>query len=319
MIGIEVLLLFGVVTLLTYFLTYFWKRRRLYELAKNLPGHDGLSFIESFKFIVTISRKDYISKLLNFVKDDTPLTRIWFFHHLFIISKDAKFIKKIFSTQEAYNKPSLLYRVFSKNHALPALNGNEHKRHRKIINKAFTSTVLQQLSIIFDEKSKKILSKIDEKVDAEEFELMDYVGIYSLESFGQINLNYQTEYFHSEVYDAFCRYMESSMDFMPYLVIGISHKFLSFINLGGELGNNLGILKKFMDDVIKSNNEKKNSPENSLINLILNPKFGFTKEEIDDELTMTTIAVSSFIFVEIWSPEIKLIVIFLPYFIFYSI
>ena len=197
-----------------------------------------------------------------------------------------------------YNKPSLLYRVFSKNHALPALNGDEHKRHRKIINKAFTTKILQQFLIIFDEKSKKILSRIDEKVGAEEFEVMDYVGIYSLESFGQINLNYETEYFQSEIYHAFCRYMESCMDFIPYLLVGLSHKFLNFFNLGGELGKNLGILKKFMDDVIKSNNEKNDSSEDSLINLVLNPKFELTKEQIDDELAMTALAVSSFIIIK---------------------
>ncbi|KAL7041800.1 hypothetical protein ACKWTF_000896 [Chironomus riparius] len=292
MVGIEVLMLFGVVTLVTYILTFYWKRRRLYKLAKNLPGHDGLSFIDSFKFVAQISRKEYISKLLNFIKDEAPFTKIWLFNHLFIISKDAKFINKIFYSPEMYNKPSLLYRIFSKNHALPALNGNDHKRHRKIINKAFTTKMLQQFTETFDEKSKKILSKIDENVDCEEFELMDYVGVYSLESFGKINLSYETEYFHSELYDSFCKYMESSMNFMPYQVIGLSHKFLDFINMGGELGKILRSFRKFMDEVIKSNKKHESGSENSLINLMLDPKFEFTKEEIDDELTMTTIAVS---------------------------
>ena len=83
------------------------------------------------------------------------------------------------------------------------------------------------------------------------------------------------------------------MDFMPYQVIGLSHKFLDFINLGGELGKILRSFRKFMDEVINSNNKQTDKSENSLINLMLNPKFEFTKEEIEDELTMTTIAVSS--------------------------
>ncbi|XP_070499845.1 probable cytochrome P450 313a3, partial [Chironomus tepperi] len=290
MIGIEVLLLFGVVTLLTYCIKYFWNRRRLYELARNLPGHDGLSFIDSIKFLTQISKKDYISKLLNFIKDEAPLTKVWLFNHCFIITKDARIINKIFYTPETYNKPSLLYRIFSKNHALPSLNGNEHKRHRKIINKAFTTKILQQLLNTFDEKSKKIILKIDENVDGGEFELMDYVGVYSLESFGKSNLSYETDYFHSELFDAFYKYMESSMDFMPYLVVGLSHKLLDFLNLGGEHGKIMRSIQKYMDDVIRSNKAQDDKSENSLINLMLDPKFEFTKEEIEDELAMTTIA-----------------------------
>lgn len=205
MIKIELLLLFCFVTILTYFFSFYWKRQRVYKLERNLPGHDGLSFINSLKFIATISRKDYISKLLNFIKNDAPLTKIWVLNHFFIITKDANFINKIFSSPETYNKPSLLYRIFSKNHALPVLSGNDHKRHRKIINKAFTTKMLQQFSKTFDEKSKKILKKLDENADGGEFELIDYVGVYSLESFGKSHLKYETEYFHSEVLDAFCK------------------------------------------------------------------------------------------------------------------
>ena len=86
--------------------------------------------------------------------------------------------------------------------------------------------------------------------------------------------------------------MESSMNYMPYQVVGISHKVLNFINLGGELGKILKSFQKFMDEVISSNHIKSESSENSLISLMLDPKFEFTKEEIDDELIMTTIAVS---------------------------
>ena len=202
MVEIGVLLVFFAVILFTYVLTFFWKRRRLYELAKKLPGHNELSFLGSLIFVVKISLKDYISKLMSFIKDDATMAKFWFFEHLFVVSKDAEFINKIFNSPETYNKSTLINKIFPQNLSLPILRGNEHKSHRKILNKAFTTNMLQQLPQTFDDISKKILLKIDEKVYCGEFEVMDYVGAYSLESFGLINLNYQKDFFHSEIYDA---------------------------------------------------------------------------------------------------------------------
>ena len=205
MIGIGILFIFGLVTLLTYTFSYFWNRRRLYKLAKNLPGRDGLSLFESIAFVTQTHRKDYIPKILSYIKEDAPMTKIWLFGHLFIVSKNAEFINKVFNSSETYNKPSIVYGILSKNHSIMALNGSEHKRHRKILNKAFETKMLHRLPELFNDKSKLILEKVDANVDREEFELMDYVGAYSLEAFGVKNLNYQIDYFKSDIYDAICR------------------------------------------------------------------------------------------------------------------
>lgn len=86
--------------------------------------------------------------------------------------------------------------------------------------------------------------------------------------------------------------MSASMNFMPYSVVGFSHKFLDFLNLGGELGKVLRSFQKFMDEVITTNSVKKDSGENTLINLMLDPKYEFSRKDIEDELTITTVAVS---------------------------
>ena len=200
MIGFENFILFLLVVLLTYFLEFRWKRKRLYELAKNLPGHDGLSIFESIKLAAKISRKDYIPVMSSFIKNEAPITKLWLANYFTILTKDPDFIHKVFNCAETYNKPKVFYQVFFMDHALTPLGGDAHRKHRKILNKAFTPAILQKLPEVFDEKAKKILAKMEEKVGCGEFDLMDYVGALSLESFGRINLNYEIEYFKSEIF-----------------------------------------------------------------------------------------------------------------------
>jgi hypothetical protein len=81
------------------------------------------------------------------------------------------------------------------------------------------------------------------------------------------------------------------MDFLPYSVIGFSHDFLDSLNLGGELGKVFKFFNEFTDNIISTNSVKKNSTENTMINLLLDPKYQFTRKEIEDELIMLTCAV----------------------------
>jgi len=85
--------------------------------------------------------------------------------------------------------------------------------------------------------------------------------------------------------------MSSSMDFIPYSVVGFNHKFLDYLNLGGELGKVLRSFQKFLDAVINTNSIKKDSTENTLVNLLLDPKYEFSRKEIEDELSITIVGV----------------------------
>lgn len=208
MLILENSILFLLIVLLTFLIEFRWKRQRLLQLSKILPGHDGLSIFESIKLATNISRRDYIPIMSSFIKDDAPITKLWLANYFTILTKDPDFIHKIFNCPETYNKPKVFYQIFFMDHALTPMGGDAHRRHRKILNKAFMPAILQKLTEIFDEKSKKIVKKLEEKVGCGEFDLMDYVGALSLESFGKINLNYEIDYFHSEIYCSIKRFVE---------------------------------------------------------------------------------------------------------------
>lgn len=203
MIGFEVLLVFLTVSLITYYVVNYWKTKRIHELAARLPGHNGLSLLSSILIMLTKKRKDYVSIVISYVKDEYPMTKVWFMNKFLILTKDADFINKVFNSPKTYNKPDLFYKGFMTSKGLITLAGSEHKRHRKVLNKAFTSKMMQRLPEIFDEKSKKIIGNLSEVEDCGEFELLDYIGPFSLETFGKSNLNYEIDYHRSEICDAY--------------------------------------------------------------------------------------------------------------------
>jgi cytochrome P450 len=205
MIDFASLLIFCVVSYVAYYLVNRDKNSENDELMKKLPGIDGLSLIESFYLILTTPRKEYIKTVLGFLRDEFPLTRAWFFNQPLILTKDADFINKVFNSPKTYNKPAIFYKGFMTSKGLITLAGSEHKRHRKVLNKAFTSKMMQRLPDIFDEKSKKIIANLKEVENCGEFELLDYIGPFSLETFGKSNLNYEIDYHKSDICDAYER------------------------------------------------------------------------------------------------------------------
>jgi len=205
MIDTTSLLIFCAVSFIAYYVVNRDNNKRSEELFRNLPGIDGLTLFQSFHLILTTPRQDYIKKVFSYIRDDFPLTRGWFFTQTVILTKDADFINKVFSSPKTYNKPDLFYKGFMTTKGLITLNGSEHKRHRKVLNKAFTSKMLERLPEIFDENSKKIIGNLSEVEDCGEFELLDYIGPYSLETFGKSNLNYEMDYHKSDILEAYER------------------------------------------------------------------------------------------------------------------
>lgn len=204
MFVIEILLIFLLVTFVTYYVVFRWKRQRLYELANKLPGHDGFSIWKSLYLILTVHRKDYIPKVLAYIKNDAPITKIWLLKNFTIMTKDADIINKVFNSPYTIDKPELFYDAFLVKRGLIAINGDDQKVHRKIFTKSFTTKALRKLPKIFDEKSKRIVQLLEKNVNCGEFEFSDYAGAYSFDTLGSSNLNYgEKDHFKTDLYYAF--------------------------------------------------------------------------------------------------------------------
>lgn len=201
MFGIETSILFIVTISLAYFIINRWKHQRFYALVKNLPGHDGFSLFESLCLVLTISKKDYLKVILKYIKEDTPITKIWVANKFVVVTKDAEIINKIFNTPFTQDKPYSLYQSFMARRGLITLNGHDYKKHRKIFVNAFKPKMLELLHKVVEEKADKILSNMKEQVGSDkEFDAMHYVSLFTLETIGKSNFNYDGGYAGTKVY-----------------------------------------------------------------------------------------------------------------------
>ncbi|KAL7015152.1 hypothetical protein ACKWTF_016304 [Chironomus riparius] len=147
--------------------------------------------------------------------------------------------------------------------------------------------MLELLPEIFDEKSKKILNLMEERVNCDEFELTDYIGAYSFEAFGKSNFNYQIDYYQSEIFCAYEGYCSLMIDTLPFLLVGFPRKFLNLMKLGKNLIKVEKKFDRFFDEVCKTNDKALNRVVKTVVDLLLDPSNKFDEQEIKEELIMT--------------------------------
>ncbi|XP_070496456.1 probable cytochrome P450 313a4 [Chironomus tepperi] len=282
--------IFCIVSLAAYYVVYRYRNRRLYELAGRLPGHEKYSIFGSFWLMLSMPRQDYVPCVMDLIKDEQQVTKVWLFNKLMILTKDADFINKVFNMHQTYNKPDLFYKGFMTTKGLITLAGSEHKRHRKVLNKAFTSKMMQRLPDIFDDKSKKIIKNLCQVENCGEFELLEFIGPYSLETFGKSNLNYEIQYHKSDIFHAYDNYSSVAVDYLAYSMMGVSQSLISFTKLGQRIKDTFQKFDAYFDNVIKVNSQNNNNnnigTDPTAIDILLDPNNGFTEEEIKDELIM---------------------------------
>lgn len=202
MLVFQSLLLFLFTTLTVFLIKFRWSRRRLYQLAEKIPGHNGLPLIGVLHHLALTARKDYLNVVLNFIKENSPITKIWFGPKLVVITKTPEVMQAVFNSPNCYDKPWLFYGSLIFTEGLLPLSGKRHERHRKIFNKAFTPRKLQQLYDIVTERTKICVEKLEDKVGQPDFDVYFYIGACSLESFGVANMNYVEDLYGHELLPA---------------------------------------------------------------------------------------------------------------------
>jgi cytochrome P450 len=204
MIVFELLAVFFLITIFLYFISDFLKRRKFYKLAEILPGHK-ISTFQAFRLFLLSTPQNVVQNFAKVLQNDSKLTKTWFLGYFIVLTKNPDLINKFLNSPQTYDKVDDLNKKAFLQYGLINLNGEKHKRHRKIFNKAFETKSLQLLPDIFDAKSKLILSEIEKNVDRGEFDVHDYIGAYALDSFSQSNLNYEFKHLQSDIFGVYKR------------------------------------------------------------------------------------------------------------------
>jgi len=190
-----------------YLVCYFLKRQRLYKLAKDVQG-EKLSISKAFQLFVFSTNRNIVKNFQKIFQNEPKLIKTWFLGYFVIMSKNADVANKILNSPQTQDKFNDVHEKSLLSNSILNLSGDKHKRHRNIFNKAFTIKMLQLLPVTFVAKSKIILAQIEKNVNCGEFDVLDYIGAYVLDSFSQSHLNYDYSHLQSEIFWAYKRYVE---------------------------------------------------------------------------------------------------------------
>lgn len=187
-------LLFGSLLLLVaLYANFLWKRRRLNELARKLPGSNGLPFIGILHKFAFRSYRHYLSVLCE-IPDGNSLTKFWMGPFLSVIINSPENLQIVLNSPKCQKKPEAFYNVWSATEGMVLSHGSLWKRHRKILSSAFTVNVLHRLLPMFHEKSKKSIEVLRKHVNQGEFDVYENVAACSLETLMKGNFNYDRDY-----------------------------------------------------------------------------------------------------------------------------
>jgi cytochrome P450 len=281
-----------VVILLTIVLVIRWRRKRLYQLAAKIPGDDGIPLFGILHRFLNLELKDYVMEMLRYCRKDSAISKTWFGPTLAILTEDADCIHTILNSPQTQKKPSYFYDGIYIDQGLLAINGQQYDRHRKVLNKSFTPSMLQQFIPIFKSKSQVCIDKLCEQLNGEDFDVFKYVGACTLEAFISGHYNYDENFYDSQM----VHIIESSRSllmkrmFRPWYNIKLLYRLSPLYR---ELNRNYTALVTILDD-IRSNNRKCPNTEQPdiVLNLLTNPNLDFTDEEIRDEMITFIFGVS---------------------------
>ncbi|CRL06511.1 CLUMA_CG019525, isoform A [Clunio marinus] len=102
-------------------------------------------------------------------------------HELFIYVDDIEQIKKVYTLPSCNDRPSL-YEAFGGVMGMFSSNGALWKKHRKLLNPAFNTTVLKSFLPIFNDNSKALMNALDDHADGNEIDIHSFMAEFALDN-----------------------------------------------------------------------------------------------------------------------------------------
>ncbi|XP_058823441.1 cytochrome P450 4C1-like [Topomyia yanbarensis] len=167
-------------TLVHYYLSYRRSRKRLYELAAQIPGPFDWPVIGSAYLGITVGPTklcDYLVQLMHTLS--SPL-RAWIGPLLCVFFDKPEHLEVILNSQYCISK-TYLHRFFRFEYGLLQCSAPELWRVlRKRLNPTFSSTTVKNFVPAFNVQADKLVQYLEAFVDREAFDLLPKVSSYTL-------------------------------------------------------------------------------------------------------------------------------------------
>jgi cytochrome P450 family 4 len=169
------------VALLSFYAIYSYKRRRLYKMAKLIPGPNGLPFFGEALSVVGSDHSKAFRSLTGLAKDYATPSKIWYGPYCAIILDNPKDLQIALNSTKCSDKAEV-YKFIGLNKGLVVAGGNLWKSHRKLLDPSFNITVLQSFLPIFNEKAKVLIKQLRKRVGPKEFDCFPHMSACTLET-----------------------------------------------------------------------------------------------------------------------------------------
>lgn len=174
--------LIGISTaLLSFYLVYSWKRRRLYRMASKIPGPKGLPFFGEALSVFGNDHSKAFKSLTGLAKDyDTP-SKIWYGPYCAVILDKPKDLQIVLNSSKCLDKAEV-YKFVGITNGLLVSGGNLWRTHRKLLDPSFNVSALQSLLPTFNAKAKILVHQMKKRVSVKEFDCYTQISACTLES-----------------------------------------------------------------------------------------------------------------------------------------
>lgn len=170
------------ITLVTWYISFLWSRRHLYELAAKIPGPIGWPIIGIALKFVGKDPKDILKVLMNLSNDYDSLCKAWLGPICFVTVGRPEDMQMVLNSQHCIDK-SILYQFFGARKGLIVSGGKLWRTHRKLLNPTFFVKVINTFIPTFNEKSKKMIEVWNQNlVGQKEFDAFKPVSLFILEA-----------------------------------------------------------------------------------------------------------------------------------------
>ncbi|XP_070504539.1 probable cytochrome P450 313a4 [Chironomus tepperi] len=278
------------IVVISVYLVFRWKRRRLYELADKIPGQNGYPFIGDMHKLLNPDMRNYCKVIFETCDSSLPLSKGWMGPILTVLTQDPDTIHAIYNSPHCMNKPTMLYSALYSKLGLLSVNGPMYDKHRKIFNRSFKPSILLQLVPVFNEKSLKCIEMLKEQLNQGEFDMYSYTGACSLEVFGAGQLNFEKNFYKSDVLNAFETMKPLMMKKMFRIWLNIEPLY-KMSGLYKALQKKYNVLVNFKNQVMEKNSKQNLDEKDEIfVKQLLDKKNDFSDEEIIDEVVIFLLA-----------------------------
>jgi cytochrome P450 len=291
---------------------------RLVKLASKIPGHNGIPFIGVITEFFGVDNEKIFETMQKYTKWPDSIAKIWLGPELIIVVNSPECIQTIFNSVDCLERPNF-YDFIDLKKGLLFGRVDVWKSHRKILNRAFTVQKLKSFVPDFNKKLNIFVRNL-ESCTGVDIDIFSLVSSCFLETFLKTTMEYDSDIqgncMNIELLDVHDRTIETITNRMSkvWLHSDIVNSILKVFQRKRKIYVNE--LLKYVDNIRKNikvccfniniNDIMENKSEylfddddddvkerksvESLIKILENPQYGFSDNEIEDELITVLLA-----------------------------